>query len=127
MLTTPEHLHRDRVPADRAGTGVSAYGALDADELVDEIARRRHAVVHPLLLATYAFFGLSLLALAYLPTVVGLKVWGSINVAYLLAVAQFVATFVVAAVYSRWAGAVIDPLTSLARSKLATLETGARP
>ncbi len=111
MLAEAEDFRRGRALGNDPGT----LGRLDrpsADQLVDEIARRRRAVAHPLFLASFTFFLLTLLALAYLPDLVAYRVYGAFNVAYLLALTQFVATFVVAAVYARWAQVSIDPLTA---------------
>jgi len=96
-------------------------GSLSAEDLVREIARRRHAVAHPLFLGSFFFFCMTLVAFAYLPGLVGTKIIGAINVAYLLALAQFVVTFVVAGVYARWARTAIDPLTAQARLRLGNL------
>jgi uncharacterized membrane protein (DUF485 family) len=95
--------------------------SLSAEDLVREIARRRHAVAHPLFLGSFLFFCAALVAFAYLPGLVGTKIFGAINVAYLLALAQFVVTFVVAGVYARWARSAIDPLTAQARLRLGNL------
>lgn len=100
-------------------TESARLGALAADELVAEIGRRRQKFVHPLFLFAFSFFCLTLLALAYLPDLVGYKVYGAINLAYVLALSQFGITFLVAAIYAWWARTVIDPLTSQARIRLA--------
>jgi len=94
-------------------------GALVADELIAEIGRRRQAFVHPLFLVAFSLFCSTLLAFAYLPDLVGYKVYGAINLAYVLALSQFGVTFVVAATYTRWARSAIDPLTHQARIRLA--------
>ncbi len=94
-------------------------GALVADELVAEIGRRRQAFVHPLFLSAFSLFCLTLLAFAYLPDLVGYKVYGVINLAYVLALSQFGITFLVAATYAYWARTAIDPLTHQARIRLA--------
>ncbi|TXN00752.1 DUF485 domain-containing protein [Methylobacterium sp. WL64] len=67
----------------------------------------------------FVFFGATLVTFAYLPDLVGVKVYGSINVAYLLAVSQFAVSFLIAAVYALWARKVLDPLTAEARARLA--------
>jgi uncharacterized membrane protein (DUF485 family) len=112
-LTTGKHA------AGLAYTNSGLVDALIADELVAEIRRRRHAFVHPLFLAAFSLFCLTLLAFAYLPDLVGYRVYGAINLAYLLALSQFGITFLVAATYARWARTAIDPLTHQARIRLA--------
>jgi uncharacterized membrane protein (DUF485 family) len=83
-----------------------------ANDIVREIARRRAQVVLPLFLCSFASYVATLLALSYLPGVVGHKMFGSINLAYVLALAQFAITFLTAFVYALWARRAIDPLVA---------------
>jgi len=59
-----------------------------ANAIVKEIARRRVQVVLPLFLCSLATYVTTLLALSYFPGLVGYKVFGSINLAYVLALAS---------------------------------------
>jgi uncharacterized membrane protein (DUF485 family) len=95
-------------------TGYSEYvgGSAVLPAAVSEIEKGRRSIVRPLLVFSMAFYGLGLVALAYFPGMAGLKVSGSINVAYVLALSQFVMTFAVAYVYARRANNVIDPLVT---------------
>ena len=74
------------------------------------LAKCRSRLVVPLFVLSFSLFLSTLLALSYCPAVVSLRVVGSVNVAYLLAILQFVATFSVAIVYASIAKRVIDPL-----------------
>lgn len=74
------------------------------------IASRRFRIVAPLVAATSVIYLGSLIVLAYFPGVVTHKVVGSVNVAYVLAIAQFVMTFFVAIVYTREVGRTVDPI-----------------
>ena len=74
--------------------------------------------MRPLFFFSMAFYVLGLIILAYFPDVVAFKVSGSINVAYVLALAQFVMTFAVAYVYTRRANRIIDPLVAEAFAAL---------
>lgn len=81
-----------------------------AKGIVKEIARRRTQVVVPLFLCSFAMYVATLLALSYFPGLVGYKILGSINLAYVLALAQFAVTFLTAFIYAVWARRAIDPL-----------------
>jgi uncharacterized membrane protein (DUF485 family) len=81
-----------------------------AKGIVKEIARRRTQVVVPLFLCSFATYVATLLALSYFPGLVGYKILGSINLAYVLALAQFAVTFLTAFIYAVWARRAIDPL-----------------
>ena len=83
-----------------------------ANAIVREIARRRAQVVFPLFLCSFASYVATLLALSYLPGLVGHKMFGSINLAYVLALAQFAITFLTAFIYALWARRAIDPLVA---------------
>ena len=81
-----------------------------AKGIVKEIARRRTQVVVPLFLCSFATYVATLLALSYFPGLVGYRILGSINLAYVLALAQFAITFLTAFIYAVWARRAIDPL-----------------
>jgi uncharacterized membrane protein (DUF485 family) len=81
-----------------------------AKGIVNEIARRRTQVVVPLFLCSFATYVATLLALSYFPGLVGYRILGSINLAYVLALAQFAVTFLTAFIYAVWARRAIDPL-----------------
>lgn len=85
---------------------------------VEELARRRNRFVWPLLAAALTSYALTLLAFAYWPSLVRQQVVGSINVAYVLAAAQFVMTLGVGIAYARWAGRVLDPAAERIRAAL---------
>ena len=91
---------------------------------LEELARRRRRFVVPVLLGALGTYALVLLAFAYWPTLVRQHVIGAFNVAYLLAVSQFVMTFLVGVVYSRWATRVYDPLAARIRAEL---DAGIKP
>jgi uncharacterized membrane protein (DUF485 family) len=83
-----------------------------ANAIVKEIAHLRAQVVLPLFLCSFATYVATLLALSYLPGLVGYKIFGSINLAYVLALAQFAITFLTAFIYALWARRAIDPLVA---------------
>ncbi|WP_158810931.1 DUF485 domain-containing protein, partial [Beijerinckia sp. L45] len=92
MLTRVEHLEADGTLGRERETIANRLAVFTSDQLVDEIEARRRGFVYPLFVATFVLFCLTLLVLAYLPDIVGYRVEGAINVAYLLALAQFTVT-----------------------------------
>jgi len=54
----------------------------------------------------------TLVALSYFPNLVGYKIFGAINLAYVLALAQFAITFLTAFIYAVWTRRAIDPLVA---------------
>jgi uncharacterized membrane protein (DUF485 family) len=83
-----------------------------ASNIVSEIARRRRQVVAPLFLCSFATYVATLVALSYMPNFVGHKIFGAVNLAYILALAQFAFTFLTAVIYSLWARSAVDPLVA---------------
>ena len=74
------------------------------------LAKRRSRLVVPLFGLSFGLFLSTLLVLSYCPSVAALQVAGSVNVAYFLALLQFLATFSIAIVYAWIAKRAIDPL-----------------
>jgi uncharacterized membrane protein (DUF485 family) len=83
-----------------------------------EILHRRDRFVWPVTAGALTIYLAALIALTYWPSAVGSKVWGSINVAYIIVLAQFALTFCVALAYTSWAQRRIDPLAGEALAAL---------
>jgi uncharacterized membrane protein (DUF485 family) len=88
------------------------------EALMREIIRRRDRFVWPVTAGVLTIYLAALITLSYWPSAVGTKVWGSINVAYLIVLVQFLLTFSVALAYTRWAQRRIDPLAGAALAAL---------
>src|SRR5271155_123156 len=88
------------------------------EALIQEIHRRRDRFVWPVTAGALTIYLAALITLSYWPSAVGTKVWGSINVAYLIVLVQFVLTFSVALAYTSWAQRRIDPLAGEALAVL---------
>jgi uncharacterized membrane protein (DUF485 family) len=88
------------------------------EALIREIHRRRDRFVWPVTAGALTIYLAALITLSYWPSAVGTKVWGSINVAYLIVLVQFVLTFSVALAYTFWARRRIDLLAGDALAAL---------
>jgi uncharacterized membrane protein (DUF485 family) len=75
------------------------------------IASRRRRIVVPLLLLSLGSYVATLVVFVYFPDATAKIVTGSINVAYTLALTQFLVTFAVALLYSATAAKWVDPVT----------------
>jgi uncharacterized membrane protein (DUF485 family) len=87
-----------------------ALASLDVGPSLGGLAKCRSWLVVPLFGLSFGLFLSTLLVLSYCPAIVSLPVVGSVNVAYLLALLQFLATFWIAIVYAWIAKRLIDPL-----------------
>lgn len=88
------------------------------------ISLRRWRIVSPLLTLSLGSYMATLVAFAYFPNATSRILTGSINVAYALALTQFVVTFAVAVLYSAMAARWVDPLTADAHALCAELADG---
>jgi uncharacterized membrane protein (DUF485 family) len=84
----------------------------------DGLRRSLRSFVFPMTVAFLAWYLLYVLLSAYARGFMGTKVLGNINVAFVFGILQFVSTFVIAWMYSRYADAKIDPVADRLRAEL---------
>lgn len=87
----------------------------DIDDIASKVATRRRQFIAPVLLVYSLYYSASLLLLSYFPDEVRLHLFSGLNLAYLIAISQFISTFMVAILYYFWAKFRIDPLTNAVR------------
>jgi uncharacterized membrane protein (DUF485 family) len=103
-----------------ADTAVSGqeFIAVQASPEFQELRRRLRRFVFPMsglfLLWYFAYVILGAFAHDFMAT----KVWGSINVGLIIGLGQFVSTFVITAIYVRFANRELDPRAEAIRNKL---------
>ncbi|EFL31203.1 integral membrane protein [Streptomyces viridochromogenes DSM 40736] len=83
-----------------------------------ELRRSYRSFAFPLTVAFIAWYLLYVLLSNYAGGFMGTKLFGNINVALLLGVAQFVTTFLIAWWYSRHAAAKLDPKAEAIKSRM---------
>jgi uncharacterized membrane protein (DUF485 family) len=95
-----------------------AAGAVRASSSLGLLEKRRSQLVVPLFVLSFGLFLATLLVLSYWPALVSLQVAESINVAYVLALLQFLTTFSIAILYALVARHAIDPLVVQALNEI---------
>ncbi|MFI1401025.1 DUF485 domain-containing protein [Streptomyces sp. NPDC020681] len=83
-----------------------------------ELRRAYRSFTFPLTVAFIAWYLLYVLLSIYAGGFMGSKVVGNINVAFVLGVAQFVTTFLIAWWYARYAAAKLDLQAELIKSRM---------
>ena len=83
-----------------------------------ELRRSYRSFAFPLTVGFIAWYLLYVLLSNYAGGFMGTKLFGNINVALLLGVAQFVTTFLIAWWYSRHAAAKLDPKAEAIKSRM---------
>jgi uncharacterized membrane protein (DUF485 family) len=95
-----------------------SYVAVSAS---DEFAGLRRALrrwVFPMTAAFFLWYALYVLLSAYARDFMGIKVIGNINVALVFGLLQFVSTFAIAWLYSRYAAKNLDPVAEKIKADL---------
>ena len=94
----------------------------------EEFAKLRTALrgfVFPMTVAFFLWYALYVILSAYARDFMGTKVVGNINMALIFGLLQFVSTFLIAWLYSRFADRRLDPVADRIRGELET-EGGGR-
>jgi uncharacterized membrane protein (DUF485 family) len=87
----------------------------------DEFAGLRRALrgfVFPMTAAFFLWYALYVVLSAYARDFMSLKIIGNINVALLFGLLQFVSTFLIAWLYSRYAARNLDPVADRIRAEM---------
>ena len=98
--------------------GGSTYAEVQATEEFQGLKRTLRRFVFPATVLFLAWYLLYILLTAYARNFMATKVLGEINIAYVLGLLQFVSTFAIAFVYSRYAEKHFDPTADAIRHRL---------
>jgi uncharacterized membrane protein (DUF485 family) len=109
----------DEAPAWKAhGTsGHEVYEELAASDDFRELRRRYRAFVLPYTVAFLSWYLLYVLMSMWANDFMDTKIVGHINVALVFGLLQFVSTFSIAVIYSRFASRRLDPLSGSLRKR----------
>jgi uncharacterized membrane protein (DUF485 family) len=118
-LTSIDH---DRPPEPAHGSGAT-FEQVQASEEFQGLRRTLRRFVFPATLLFLAWYLLYVLLTAYARDLMAEKVLGEINVAYVLGLLQFLSTFVIAWVYSRYANRHFDPVADRLRAQIESATT----
>lgn len=98
--------------------GGSTFEEVQATDEFQGLKRTLRRFVFPATVLFLAWYLLYILLTAYARGFMANKVLGEINVAYVLGLLQFVSTFVIAFIYSRYADRHFDPTADAIRHRL---------
>ncbi|MCW2666861.1 MAG: rane protein-like protein [Frankiales bacterium] len=94
------------------------YQQIQATDEFQALRRSLRRFAFPATALFLAWYLLYVLMSAYARDVMDTKLLGNINVAYVLGLLQFVSTFVIAYVYSRYADKHVDPVADRLRAEI---------
>lgn len=95
-----------------------SFTAVQSSEEFAQLRRSHRSFAFPLTVAFILWYLVYVLLSNYAGDFMGTKVAGHVNVAFVLGVAQFVTTFLIAWWYSRHAAAQLDPKAAALKSRL---------
>lgn len=91
------------------------WAAVAASPEFQDLRRRLRRFVMPLTVAFLAWYLVYVLLASYAPAVLSVKIVGNVTTGLVLGLLQFVSTFVITALYVRYAGRRLDPLAAMIR------------
>ncbi len=94
------------------------YERIEQTEEFRELRRRFRTFVFPMTAAFLAWYLLYVVMSAWARGFMAHKVLGHINVGFVFGLLQFVSTFLIAWVYSRYANNKLDPLSASIRERI---------
>jgi uncharacterized membrane protein (DUF485 family) len=103
---------------ERSDTAATDFVQVQETDEFQGLKRTLRRFVFPATVLFLAWYVLYILLTVYARDFMSTKVLGNINVAYLLGLSQFVSTFAIAYVYSRYADKHFDPTADRIRHRL---------
>lgn len=113
-MSTDVHPPDAEIPDDRGRRAIAVQAS-------DDFVQLRHAMrrfIFPMTAAFLVWYLLYVVLSAYARGLMGTKIVGAINVALVFGVLQFVSTFLIAWLYSRYAARRFDPLAGKIKDEL---------
>ncbi len=111
---TSTEVQRDDLPVVHTDP---AWQEIQASEEFQGLKRTLRRFVFPATLVFLAWYLLYVLMTVYARDFMSTKLFGNINVAYVFGILQFVSTFVIAFIYSRYAEKHFDPTADAIRHR----------
>ena len=111
MSTTDEHSDVNATPAE-------TFLQVQSSEEFQGLKRTLRRFIFPATAAFLAWYLLYVLMSAYARDFMSIQLLGNINVAYVFGLLQFISTFVIAYVYSRYADKHFDPVADRLRAQI---------
>ncbi len=106
-----------RAAADPGATPARYIAVQQSDEFAG-LRKALRSFVFPMTVAFFLWYALYVILSAYARGFMSIKVVGNINVALIFGLLQFVSTFVIAWLYSRYADRKLDPVADRIRAEL---------
>jgi uncharacterized membrane protein (DUF485 family) len=117
-MTTDRHIPDSGPPGPEQNGNGAAYIAMHSDPRFLALKRRLYTFIFPMSIAFMAWYLLYVLLSAFGRDFMGTVLFGSINVALVFGILQFVSTFGIAILYTRYARGKLDAAATELREEL---------
>ncbi|MGK5737796.1 DUF485 domain-containing protein [Micromonospora sp. URMC 103] len=101
-----------------AASAPDRYSAVAQSDEFAGLRRTLRGFVFPMTVAFFLWYALYVILSAYARDFMGTKLFGNVNVALVFGLLQFVSTFLIAWLYSRFADRKIDPVADRIRAEV---------
>ena len=118
MSTLDPHPDGSRRIGGPADGGVTPFEVTQATDEFQSLRTAQRRFVFPATVAFLAWYLLYVLMSGYARGFMSTKLLGNINVAYVFGILQFVSTFAIAYLYSKYAAKKLDPTADAIRERL---------
>lgn len=105
-------------PPQRPAPDAQAFADMQASPQFQELRHRLRRFVFPMTAFFLTWYAVYVLMATYAPDFMATKVFGNVNLGIVLGLGQFVTTFVITALYVRFANRELDPRSSAIREEL---------
>lgn len=106
------------LPSADVAVGDVRFTEIQASPEFQELRSRLRRFVFPLSGLFLVWYFAYVLLGAFAHDFMAIKVWGNINVGLLIGLGQFLTTFIITAIYVRWANREFDPRAEAIRAKI---------
>jgi uncharacterized membrane protein (DUF485 family) len=106
------------MPPTEAAVSGQEYLAVQASPEFQELRSRLRRFVFPMSALFLLWYAAYVILGAFAHDFMAIKVWGDINVGIIVGLGQFVSTFIITAIYVRFANRELDPRAKAIRDEL---------
>ena len=106
------------LPSTDVAVGDVRFTEIQASPEFQELRSRLRRFVFPMSGLFLLWYFAYVLLGAFAHDFMAIKVWGDINVGLLIGLGQFLTTFIITAIYVRWANRELDPRAEAIRARI---------
>ncbi|MBY0291127.1 MAG: DUF485 domain-containing protein [Mycobacteriaceae bacterium] len=106
------------MPSTETAVSGQEYLAVQASPEFQELRSRLRRFVFPMSALFLLWYAAYVILGAFANDFMAIKVWGNINVGIIVGLGQFVSTFIITAIYVRFANRELDPRAKAIRDEL---------